>query len=234
MWVSFGAGYYVQARMIVDWSLSAIAAEVRRRLARPLPGLDAQVRMAPRPRRGWKPGQSPEESRPAAALLLLYEHDGEATCVLTVRSHLLPQHAGQVSLPGGAVDEGEPLIDAARREAEEEVGVPASHVEVLGTLTPLHIPVSGFMLHPFIGTTADRPSFAPAHGEVSRVVEVPVRELASPGTWQLTTWTYEGREYEIPFFGVHGLQVWGATAMVLSEFLGLLGVQVEATRTAES
>ena len=138
--------------MPVQWKLAAVKTHLLRRLPAPLPGLTAQQRMAPRPRRGWRPGDVPDQAKPAAALLLLYEHDGEATCVLTLRASHLPTHAGQVSLPGGALDPGESLIEAALREAEEEVGVTRTHVEILGALTPLHIPVSGYVLHPIVGT----------------------------------------------------------------------------------
>jgi 8-oxo-dGTP pyrophosphatase MutT (NUDIX family) len=180
--------------------------------------------MAPRPRRGWRKGETPEHLRPAAALILIYDHFGEASCVLTLRASHLPQHAGQVSLPGGRVDAGESLIDAALREAEEEVGVPRGHVDVIGAMTPLHIPVSGYVLNPIVGTTNDRPDFVPAHREVAGITDAPLRLLASPSTWRVTSWNYEGRDYEVPYFAVGDLQVWGATAMVLSEFLGLFDV----------
>jgi 8-oxo-dGTP pyrophosphatase MutT (NUDIX family) len=214
----------MSARMPIDWSLASVTSHLRQRLALPLPGLPAQERMAPRPRRGWKRGGVPEDTRPAAALILLYDHGGEATCVLTLRASHLPTHAGQVSLPGGGLGPNESLIGAALREAEEEVGVLRSHVDVLGALTPLHIPVSGFVLHPVVGVTADRPDFVPAHREVAGITDAPLRVLASPDTWQVTSWSYEGQEYEIPYFAVGGLQVWGATAMVLAEFLALFDV----------
>ena len=98
-----------------------LVAAVTAGLAR-LPGVEAQLRMAPQPRGGWKPGFAPDEARPAAALLLLFPVDTGAVVLLTKRSPDLPHHAGQVSLPGGAVDPGESIEDAALREAEEEVG----------------------------------------------------------------------------------------------------------------
>jgi 8-oxo-dGTP pyrophosphatase MutT (NUDIX family) len=213
------------------WTLAAVTTHLRKRLALPLPGVAAQELMAPRPRRGWKPGSVPDQTRPAAALILLYDHDGEATCVLTLRASHLPQHAGQVSLPGGRLDPGETLIEAALREAEEEVGVTRTHVDVLGALTPLHIPVSGFILHPIVGVTPDRPDFVAARHEVARITDASVSLLASADSWRLTSWVYEGREFEIPYFAVADLQVWGATAMVLSEFVSLFDVSPVARRT---
>src|SRR6185503_14229966 len=112
--------------------------------------------MAPAPRLGWDPLQFPEGARDGAALLLVYPTFAEATVgrphddtlhiALTVRGTGLRNHTGQVSLPGGRVEEGETLEAAALREATEEIGVDPSTVELLGRLTPLHIPVSGFLL----------------------------------------------------------------------------------------
>lgn len=215
----------------MNWTLPEVTSHLQRRLALPLPGDSAQQVMAPRPRRGWRQGEIPAEARPAAALILLYEHFGEAACVLTLRASHLPQHAGQVSLPGGRVDLGETIVEAALREAEEEVGVPRAHVTVLGALTPLHIPVSGYVLHTIVGTTADRPDFVPAHHEVAGITDAPLRVLAAPATWRVTSWNYEARDYEVPYFAVGDLQVWGATGMVLSEFLALFDVTPATSAT---
>jgi 8-oxo-dGTP pyrophosphatase MutT (NUDIX family) len=190
----------------------------------PLPGLEAQVRMAPMPRHGWKPGFEPGDARPAAGLILLYPVNDEATVLLTKRSAALPQHSGQVSLPGGAVDPGESIETAALREAFEEVGLNPAAVRVLGLLTPLPIPVSGFVLHPVIGTTEARPPIYPASAEVDRLIEIPLAHLVDPGRHRRTMRTRDGIEFDMPFFDVGGEQVWGATAMVLAEFVALLGV----------
>jgi 8-oxo-dGTP pyrophosphatase MutT (NUDIX family) len=213
--------------MDTDWSYAALVRRLSVRLRQPLPGLDAQASMAPRPRRGWDPERLPDGLRPAAALLLLYPRGGVTHLVLTVRASDLPQHAGQVSLPGGGVDPGESLQQAALREAWEEVGVEPASVSIIGALTPLHIPVSGFLLHPLVGVTPDAPVFTPHVREVAQVAEVSLADLAAPERRALTHWQYEGRDYEVPYFDVHGLQVWGATAMVLGEFLAVV---TEASR----
>ena len=190
---------------------------------RALPGVEAQLRMAPRPRPGWKPRYSPEECRPAAALLLLYPRDGEATVVLTVRAVHLPQHSGQVSLPGGMVEPGETLVDAALREAREEVGIDPSQVTVLGTLTPIHIPVSGFTLYPIVGTSLVRPDLKPEENEVARVLEIALGDVIDPVRHRRSLRTRDGADFDVPYFDLDGETVWGATAMVLSEFAAVLG-----------
>ena len=117
-------------------------------LAEPLPGAPAQALMAPRPRREWPISFDPARIRHAGGLLLVFPIDASAHIVLTVRADTLGRHGGKVSLPGGVVEAGETFAEAAVREAHEEVGLSPHDVRVLGALTPLDIPVSGFRLHP--------------------------------------------------------------------------------------
>lgn len=203
--------------------LDVVTRQLREGLAEALPGLEAHLVMAPKPRTGWRPAHLPEGSRAAAALLLLYPHDGEVQMLLTVRASSLPQHSGQVSLPGGALEAGEDIETAALREAAEEVGLEAAKVEVLGRLSPLHIPVSGFVLNPVVAISRERPLTRPDAHEVARIVEVPLSHLADPRALRLRVRMHEGRAYEVPYFAVDGEQLWGATAMVVGELLWILG-----------
>ena len=160
-------------------------------------------------------------------MLLLFPADSGAAVLLTKRSPDLPHHGGQVSLPGGAVDPGETIEGAALREAEEEVGLARAAVRVIGRLTPLHIPVSGFVLHTVVGYTSARPETAAEAGEVDRIIEVPVAHLLEPARHRRTVRVRDGIEFDMPYFDIDGEQVWGATAMVLAEFAAVLGAQVE-------
>jgi len=204
--------------MTPDW--------LRGRMAQPLPGLEAQLHMAPNPRVGWDPLKFPDGARDGAALLLVYPHDDTLQFPLTVRGTGLRNHTGQVSLPGGRVDQGESYEDAALREAEEEIGVDPRTVQLLGRLTPLHIPVSGYILHPVIGFTSMRPAFQRAEWEVARIIEAPVSVLNDPRSRkrEMRTRSVHGQtiEVDVPFYDIAGEKVWGATAMVLAEFCAIL------------
>jgi len=208
--------------------LEAIERVLRQRLLGTLPGVDAQLRFAPTPPRpGWHPGHRPVDARRAAALVLLYPLDGDVGVPLTVRASGLARHAGQISLPGGAADEGETLAEAALRETSEEIGVDPATVRVLGELTPVHVLVSGFTLHPVVGVTDARPAFIAAPGEVDEIVEVPVADLRDASRIRRGTRVREGVAVEYPYFDLRGHQVWGATAMVLGEFITLLQDELE-------
>jgi 8-oxo-dGTP pyrophosphatase MutT (NUDIX family) len=198
---------------------------LRQRLRAPLPGRDAQMRMAPQPRPGWDPNVVPAGLRDAAGLVLVYPHANEWCVPLTLRGSWMRQHTGQVSLPGGRVDAGETIEQAALREAHEEVGVEAAGVDVIGRLTPLHIPVSGHLLHPVVGVAHARPAFRVAEAEVERLIEVPLRVLLAPDVVQRESRLRERPPVvlmNVPYFAVDGAKVWGATAMILAEFLALL------------
>lgn len=204
-------------------SLAVLEALLRQRLAGTLPGLDAQLRFMPMPPlTGWKPGEFPSDARLAAGLVLLYPGQRGPTIALTVRASGLRRHAGQISLPGGATDPGETLAQAALREAHEEIGVDPAGVRILGELTPVHVLVSGFTLHPIVGITDARPSFSPAAHEVQEVIEVSVDDLQDASAIRQGTRTRGGLAIEYPYFDLMGHQVWGATAMILGEFICLL------------
>jgi 8-oxo-dGTP pyrophosphatase MutT (NUDIX family) len=170
----------------------------------------------------------PEGLRDGAALLLLYPAGDalEPHIALTVRGSGLRKHTGQVSFPGGSVDPHESLEAAALREAHEEIGVEPSTVRLLGRLTPLHVPVSGYALHPVVGIADVRPAFAIHEWEVARLLEVTIEMLEDPVRLKREERTREvdGKTYRIeyPYFDIDGEKVWGATAMALAEFLTML------------
>jgi 8-oxo-dGTP pyrophosphatase MutT (NUDIX family) len=194
------------------------------RLKNPLPGSTAHLRLVPQPARGgWQPGVVPDTTRPAAALALLYEDAaGTLRLPLTLRTSTLPHHAGQISLPGGAVDAGETIEEAALREAQEEIGIEPGRVRIVGRLTPVHVLVSNFGLYPVLAVADGRPDFSAHAPEVDRILEINVEHLCGTACLRTGVRMRDGSIVNYPYYELEEAQVWGATAMVLAELGELL------------
>ena len=161
-----------------------------------------------------------------SAVLMLFgpAAGGGEDVVLTERAATLRKHAGQVSFPGGAIDDTDDgPVDAALREAREEVGLDASGVDVVGQLPRLPLSVTGFSVTPVLAWW-EQPS--PIHavdpGEVARVVQLPLDALLDPA--HRFTATHPSRRFKAPAFEVGDVYIWGFTAIVLSETLDLAGL----------
>jgi len=159
---------------------------------------------------------------PAAVLLPIVERPGGLTVLFTVRAAGLRHHAGQVSFPGGRMDTPDTgPLDAALRESQEEIGLPASLVEVAGYL-PNYLTITGFSVTPVVGFVGA--AFQPVVDaeEVSEAFEVPLEVLLEPGNMQLSHKRFMGVRlpyYELPW-GRH--RIWGATAAMLVNFRDML------------
>jgi len=179
--------------------------------------------MAPIPRPGTDRILDPTlNCRRAGVLVLLYPLHGGPCLVLTRRTDAVDTHRGQISFPGGSMDPGEDAVSAALREAWEELAVDTGPLEVLGELSPLYIPPSGFCIYPVVAYAAERPGFVPNAGEVAEVLEVSLAHLLDPGTRREEIWPMRGVDVCVPFYRVGHHKVWGATAMVLCELLALI------------
>jgi 8-oxo-dGTP pyrophosphatase MutT (NUDIX family) len=161
------------------------------------------------------------QSRPAAVLVPLFEAGGEAHVILTKRPDTMPTHQGEVSFPGGGVHSGDASRqDAALREAEEEIGLPPTAVEVVAELDTLATVGSRFTITPFVGIIDPLPRLVPHPGEVVKILEVPLSELLEDDAFHEEYWGSPDRA--ISFFELPGETVWGATARVLVAFLAHL------------
>lgn len=202
--------------------------DVRQAMALARVGRPAQERMSPRPRPGdIFPMPENASGRQAAVLILLYDHAGELYFFLTRRTETVGTHKGQISLPGGGQDAGESLEQTALREAQEELGIPPSQVEILGApLTPLFIPVSGFWVTPFVGYyCCDEPNPNVSAAEVFEILPTRLADLLDDNIIAQEQWELRGYPVLVPFFKLHGYKVWGATAMILAEFVALFQPQ---------
>ncbi|MGZ5453063.1 MAG: NUDIX hydrolase [Candidatus Aminicenantales bacterium] len=197
-------------------------ASVEKGLWAPLPGIAAQLTMAPEPRTGHKAYFEVEDScRKAGVLVLLSIKDGRLSVLLTRRTERVLHHRGQISFPGGEQHSGESLEATALRETIEEMGLDLTAVRVLGRLTPLFIPPSNYCIYPTVAFIPSPLVFHVQPEEVEEVIEVPVDHLADPANVRRETWHYGGRDIEVPFYAFEAHKIWGATAMVLAELLAL-------------
>src|SRR5215217_8036331 len=166
-------------------------------------------------------------SRRAAVLVpVLLEPDG-ARLVYTVRRDHLQDHAGQISFPGGSTEPGDgSLLETALREAEEEIDLSPSLVDVVGELEEMYIPPSDFRVSPFVGLLPPEAELVLAPDEVEAIFTVSLEELMAPQTFRKVPWTRDGRDYIVPVFAVEGpppRNIWGATAAMTAALLARLG-----------
>ncbi|MCX6043925.1 MAG: CoA pyrophosphatase [Chloroflexi bacterium] len=197
-------------------------------LSNPLPGRDAQYRMAPAPRRGddLYYDTPPTNARRSGVLVLFYPYFEQLHIPLILRPTYDGVHSGQVGFPGGGYEAGDLDISAtALREAYEEVGIQSSQVTVLGQLSPLYVFASNNLVHPTVAWTAKRPIFHLDPREVDKLIEAPVLDLLNPANQRREEWQLWGRVAQVPFFRIQDQTIWGATAMMLSELFALPAFQ---------
>lgn len=194
-------------------------------------GQAAQFRMAPQPRPFIREGRT-GSPRLAAVLMLIFPvpvadpAGGSASeqlhFALMKRNEYEGVHSGQVSLPGGSCEPGESWIQTALRETCEEFGV-CDGIEVIGQLSALYVPPSDFEIHPVVGRLVTRPTWQPDPREVAAILEVPLVDLLDDSKKAVGNWTLRsGVEGHIPHYTLGDSVVWGATAIILSEFEGRL------------
>lgn len=192
------------------------------RLAGALPGPAAQRQFETELSYGRHCGPALVDARAAAVAILLYRHGEEWLLPLTVRPSTMRWHAGQVSLPGGAVEMGESTREAAVRELQEELGVSPAKVTPLGALSPVYLFNSNFVVTPWVMATDARPEFTASALEVAELLEVPLAYLLDPrhiGTHQRS---HRGLTFSAPHWLFESHRIWGATSMILAELVALV------------
>lgn len=207
----------------MEVSLTALRMRLAERLAGELPGPEAQKLVAPVPRPGWRPHHVPDFAVQAAVLALLLPVKGRPGLLLTERTMSLEAHRGQVSFPGGRTEAGESPEACALRENAEETGIAPTAPTLLGRLSELWIPVTGYHVTPVVGLLEAVPALRPNPAEVQRIITAPLDELMAPGAVRYERRSEEGIWIEVRYFLVGGMKLWGATAMMVAELLVLLG-----------
>lgn len=199
--------------------------KLKAELQKPLPGIEAQYAMAPvtRPKYDIE-NLAPEEYRPSAVLILFCIDENDQMFIpLIERFEYIGAHSAQISLPGGKYEkEDGDLQNTALRECFEEIGL-RDEVEVIGKLTRLFIPVSSFLVEPYVAFCKIKtPTFIPHEREVKNVLKLSVQKLLDENTIEEGTVQATNYKIKTPYFLVEGNKVWGATAMILNELKTIL------------
>lgn len=197
---------------------------LERRLEGELPGLQAQLAMAPRGREDHlEPGST---YKVACVMILLFPKEGEWHLALIERAtnNVNDPHSGQISLPGGKLEEtDDTYADCALRELQEEIGINNEEIGLLGDLSSLYIHISDFLIYPFVGFTGEEPAFSPQPSEVKSIIKVPLDTFVNKRNKRMED--MEIRTHilkDVPYYSIGEYKLWGATAMIMSEFEQLL------------
>ena len=158
---------------------------------------------------------------PSAVLILLFKEKNIYKYYLTQRSNNVGKHKGQISLPGGSQEKNESLESTALRETEEEIGIDKDTIYIIGKLTKLYVPVSNFCIYPFVGWTNNIARIKPSD-EVEKIFNVPLSDLLNKNNEKHKQKTLNNKLTKVPYFNLRNNEVWGATAMILSEFKKIL------------
>ncbi len=200
--------------------------QLQKKLQQSLPGKEAQFRMAPSIRIANAPQDEElsKNAKIAAVLILFYFKNQQLHLAFIKRTTYDGVHSGQIAFPGGRYEKTDPdLIFTALREAEEEIGIDASKVHVLGELTKLYVPPSNFVILPVVGYTNEILHFKIQEDEVESVLEVPFADFLKQENKTTEIISHPSiTNFEVPCYKIQNEIIWGATAMVMSELLTII------------
>ena len=207
---------------------------IKKKLGSKLPGIDSWNRMAVKPINDkniinkrivkyekFLSEKKISEMKKAAVLICFFKKKGEYYLPLIRRPMHEKNHPGQIALPGGAMEENETLERTSLREAFEEVGIIPDNVEILGKMTPLPVPVSKYVITPFIGITDNEPKWNINEKEVDELIILKFKDLIDSNNGYYEDWNLNGNMLRVPIFKIINKKIWGATAAVLSELIDL-------------
>ena len=198
--------------------------KIQKRLIAPLPGWSAQSIMSPVQTEAYR--QAKPDAKHAGVMTLLHPNgDGlDVTYIKRPQRNPMDKHSGQVSFPGGKKEKDDTdLIHTALRETHEEIGINPGDIHILGQLTPLYVYVSNFLVFPSVGYLDYKPDFKLQESEVDYTITIPLNELIDPQTVQAKAIQVRGFTlHDVPYFALGDEVLWGATAMITSEFVEII------------
>ncbi len=195
--------------------------ELKRRCQSPLPGHEVHRKFAPELAYGRHRGPVCTNAHEAAVVLAVIAIDNQWTIPLILRSDRFGDHRGQISLPGGRLETNENPWFGAMREFREELGYRGRDLELIAPLTPLYVYASNHRVQPYLALCEGTAAFEPNEDEVAQLICVPIDRLANQSVFQVGTMQRGTSQYDAPGFRIDDHFVWGATAMVLGEFIAL-------------
>lgn len=188
-----------------------------------LPGQEAQMKMSPEPLDPdfVLPRKESETAHPSSVLIPLYpDNDNRLNVILTLRTDSI-RHAGQISFPGGRREGSETPKETALRETEEEIGVVRDQVQIACSITPLYLHRTDNQITPFVGFLEQEPKLQPNPAEVKEAFSIPLKSLIEDKNYKEEKWDLTPSSFHVPYWTIHKVPLWGATAMMMSELLEL-------------
>lgn len=188
-----------------------------------LPGRKAHMKMAPVPLNSnyVYPNDDLNTGHPSSVMALLYpDEQRNLKVLLTLRTNTI-RHAGQISFPGGRSESGEELLETALRETEEEIGISPEQIQIACSLSSFTLHKSENIITPFVGFLLERPQLDPNPDEVQEAFDCDLNVLMDDHCLKRREWSLLNQDFEVPYWDIHDVPLWGATAMMLSELLVL-------------
>jgi 8-oxo-dGTP pyrophosphatase MutT (NUDIX family) len=200
---------------------------IKQKLTKPLPGVASHLKMAPIDRVDEirQLTDYRDSARKSGVMILLFPENNTLKVILIRRSTYVGIHAGQIAFPGGRYEESDITTEkTAYREIEEEIGIPPEKIEIVGQLTDMYAQASNFLISVFVGYISERPELRPQEREVDDIFTIDIDAFLNPDVIQTKEFKVQTTDIPVkaPYYKVEGIEIWGASAMVIAELLDMI------------
>lgn len=196
---------------------------LKTRIDEPLPGSEAQKKMLPIPieEANARKLNAPVDASPSSVLIPIFMDDNnQLNVILTLRTSGI-RHGGQICFPGGRSEQNEEPLETALRESQEEIGLLPEDVQIIGSITSFYLHHTNNKIDPFVGFLERKPDLTRNPNEVEEIITVGLHSLASEDNLINERWDLEHNSFDVPYWDIHEVPLWGATAMIMSELMEL-------------
>ena len=201
--------------------------EIKQKLSKPLPGVASHLKLAPKARVSELINFNGNETnaKKSAVMILLYQEGDELKVIFIKRGMYVGIHAGQIAFPGGKYEDSDiNLENTALREVEEEIGIPASAINVLGRLTDIYVSKSNFIISTFVGLLKQKPFFVKSEREVAEIYEIDLKLFFEDNIIFEKDFIVPSSQSSVRalYYKIENIDIWGASAMVMTEFIDII------------